>query len=74
MVFTLQAEVTGQDGKVVDRTTKVFVAGDLHSVLDRVSEFLRASGYPVGYLTDADEPSEQDDPAFESPNAAPPSA
>jgi hypothetical protein len=58
MVFTLKAEVVTQDGKAISRNTKEFVADDLHSALDSISEFLRGCGYSVGYLTDADEPAD----------------
>jgi hypothetical protein len=56
MVFTLQAKAVQQDGKTTDIITHEFVADSLPHLLDRVSEFLRGCGYPIGYLSDGDEP------------------
>lgn len=60
MVFTLKGSVLTQDGKATSIVTLEFVAEDLQTVLDRMSEFLRGCGYHVGYLNEADEAAETD--------------
>jgi hypothetical protein len=62
MVFAFKGEVLTQDGKATSRIVHEFVAESLPDLLDQVTAFLRGCGYPVGQLTEADEPAEQETP------------